>query len=253
MTRLLQEKTSNRQSYELKIEVLFYLGVKYVALKGFSSFDYNALLNLLWDYNGQVTNKYYKKEREAFNAFLKRLFDNTTAPFIFENELIYRAKKETYREFAILKEELVQYQVHYFKANVEISGLSEASLWLFWGTREHYTTPGPETKTVYNHWRFESAIIPELLRCLEEYNPFWFLKTSIYADMRNKQLVSIQPKILDVFKEPKQLRDLVQNHKNIDVDIKDDYLAFFDLCSEAGFEKFVEYAFTTSLKPENSD
>ncbi|SFF07525.1 KAP family P-loop domain-containing protein [Chitinophaga sp. CF118] len=251
--RILQEKAKTRACFELKLKSLFYLGARYVKEKGRHSFDYMALIDLLWNYDHIIDKRYYKKDENAYRLFVESLFEEAETPFVFPAEIIYNIKHDK-KEISVPTTVLVDFQVRYFMAHVAEHGLTKDASWMFWGIRDEYTEPAPgQPGYEIKHFRFEPPVIPFVKAALREHDPFEFLKLAIKYDMREKEIVAIHPELLAIFETPEEYRDLIIANTKINPDIKADFLAFFEACKEKDFNNWANYEFKTALKPERSD
>lgn len=251
LDRLLQQTLNYREEFELVISSIFHLGPKYVKLKGYTSFDYQSLIDKIWIYDEKVADKFYKNAHSEYETFLSTLFSAAPNPYIFQNELIYHIK-EGNQKIILSKDKLVYFQEMYIKKYVEKSGFTVDGVWLIWATKEHYSKPGPKEGTEYKLWRFEPCIISFLRESLREKDPATFLKEGIFRDTRNKNLVQIYSQVLELFESVDDLRELVENSNYLDSDIRTEFLDFFDRCKEVNFKEFIEFDFKTSLKPDDS-
>jgi len=252
-TRIFQEKPKSQEAFEFKMEALFYLGTKYIIEKGTRSFDYEAITNLLYNYNHHVDNLYYKKDENAYRLFVERLFENAESPYVFPAEIVYQVKHNKI-EISVPTSMLVNFQVRYFAAHIAEKGLTKDAVWMFWGIRDEYTEPAPgQPGYVTKHFKFEPQVVPVVKTALAKYDPFEFLKLSVKYDIRERTLVAIYPELLNIFDTPEELRNLVAVNTKINPEIKADYLAFFDACKEKAFVNWAQYEFKTALKPDKSD
>lgn len=248
LTRLLQENPLDKRNFEILIHALFYLGPKYVQKTSSRSFPYKDLINLLTDFRGEIVNQYYQTLRDDYFKFIASFFDTASPPYIFHNELIYEIK-HLKNEFIIPTDKLIAYQVIYFEKYINTYGLNNNGMWLFWGIREEYSLPAEQKDMVYNKWRFEATVIPKMKEYLQKKDPKYFLKGSIYSDMRSVNMATIHSEILEIFERPEELRTIVSKNPELDSKIKEEYLEFFDLCATHSFKQYIPYEFQTELKP----
>lgn len=251
--RLFQEKPQNKEGYEWKITSLFYLGSQYIKENGTTSFDFNDLIDELWNFDDRFVKQYYSNDSEAYASFIKDLFENASLPYLFENEIIYNVKRSI-REIVITKDHLTDFQVKYFKNHVETLGLTKEAMWLAWWTRYEGENPAPgQPGYVIKYWKFEDKIRPVLIESITNNNPYEFLKLSIEHDSRYDSASKIYIQILKLFEEPAYLRKLIEDNSFLNTEVKTDYLAFYDACEIAGFDKWATYPFKTSLQPKRND
>ncbi|WP_316835022.1 P-loop NTPase fold protein [Pedobacter nutrimenti] len=251
LTRLFQEKSTARDEFELIISGIFYLGPKYLEYKGYRSFDNQSLIDMIWDYEGLVTKKFYKDIPTAYQQFLKGLFENAPSPYNFHNQLIYDVKMGN-QKIGLENDELVSFQLRYLIDYIDRYGFTKDGLWLMWGIREHYNTPGPEPGKIYKHWRFELSIVEYLRKALQEKDPTQFLSDSIKTEMREKGIACIHPEILAIFENEDDLRKVAETNSFIAEDVRLEYLDFFDRCRLEDFDEYIVYDFKTILKPKRS-
>ncbi|RYJ44258.1 P-loop domain protein, KAP family [Flavobacterium beibuense] len=247
--RLLQIKAKTKQEFELQIESLFYVGSHYIVSDNRRTFDYQALVRLLWNHEHAIDKMYYRKETNGLGSFLTRLFTEAVHPYIFYHSLIYYIKEDK-TEVGIEKETLLAYQISYFKSHVEKEGLSEEAIYMFFGTKRDEFIPLPDdSKRGHMKTVIEKDMAVAIREVLPAYDPFYFLKHSIKYDMRNGNIYTISPQILEIFSSPAELRKVAETNSFIDETVRTEYLAFFDLSQANGFDKWTEYEFTTDLKP----
>ncbi|WPU96226.1 P-loop NTPase fold protein [Mucilaginibacter sabulilitoris] len=252
-TRLFQENVTDRVGFELKIAGIFYIGPKFVEQKGVTGFNYQALIELLYNYDNRLSNKYYGKSSTAYIPFLNGLFANAPFPYLFHNNFIHWVV-DGEQNIGINHGDLVNFQVSYFCEYVNLNGLTQDGMWLFWGVRKKFRVPEPGQRNAYRErWEFDPLIVPHILDFIARKDPLYFLKGSINADMGNKNTVAIHEQFILLFGKPEDLRLLVAGHTQIQNNVKEDYLAFFDACALSNFKNWVEYDFKTELKPERSD
>jgi energy-coupling factor transporter ATP-binding protein EcfA2 len=251
--RIFQFKATSRENYELKLQSLFYLGPKYIRDKAASSFDFQALTDLMWNYDQNVEKRYYKKDPGGFEAFLLKLFNQAMFPFMFESEVIYHISSGS-KAIPLSKETLGNYQAHYFSEHVSSSGITKAAVWIFWWTKVKTFVPLPnDPNRGIEHWHFKKEIVPITKRLLPLYDPFQFLKISIKSDMRNNDIFFLYSEILELFDDPEELRTIVAGHNIMEEKYKTDYLGFFDACKEKDFKDWATFEFKTDLRPKRSD
>lgn len=251
--RLFQEKPNNRESYELKIRSLFDIGPKYKRKENGRSFDLQALIDELWNVDDRHVRTYYKKEASLYVDFLESLFEQAPFPYLFHNEIIYHIKKGS-QDIGLSKDRLTDFSVQYFNKHVQQAGLSQDAMYLAWWTRHEYTIDFPGRRGyVTEHWRFEDKLVPGLKDTLSNTNPYQFLKYSIQHEHREENMNTIWEAIRNFFGSPEDLRYFVEDHPILDQEIKIEYLAFYDACVSAGFDRFATFEFKTSLKPARND
>lgn len=253
--RIFQEKTEHRSKFEFVIAALFYLGPKYVALNGVTSFDNPALLNKLWNIDGHLTRKYYNGNEQQYANFLNKLFVEAPSPYLFHNQLIFNLQKEPER-LPISHSQLMVYQINYFKGLVALEGLSKDALWIMWGAREYTLIPDPNkpgSGNVVRDWKFAEDIIPLIREYVRTKDPFYFLADSIERDITDTNSSMVSKKILGIFDTPQDLQKLAEESTFIPPDIKNEYLRFFDLCATVQFSRNVPFIFTTRLKYKRNE
>ncbi|OMP74970.1 P-loop NTPase fold protein [[Flexibacter] sp. ATCC 35208] len=251
--RIFQEKPKFRAGFELQIRSLFCLGTRYVKEKGRSSFDYDDLIELLWNYDNNVEKRYYANNANAYRVFVKSLFEEVEKPFIFPAKIIYHIKHGK-KEVGLALSMLIDYEVRYFREHVAEYGLTKEASWMFWGIRDEYTEPVPEQPGyVFEGFRIEPSLIPYVKAALQEHDPIAFLKMGIQYNSRDRELASIYPQLLEIFDTPEEYRDLVKENAKINPDIKADFLGFFAACREKEFKMEIRYPFKTVLKYEGED
>jgi energy-coupling factor transporter ATP-binding protein EcfA2 len=243
MIRLMQEDISkDRQHFEKVIRWIFSFGRTFVEKEGMFRFDYGALINKINDLGNHITDKLYKKDTVAYKNFISHLFNIATAPYIFENELIFNLKEKS-NDFIISKSELTLHQLSYFRNMAESGhGLSEETLWLFWGAREYdYTSEGSLI------WRFEPLLVEKMKDYLIDKDPKEFLKFSIQQNMRDRSLVIIIKEVIEMFTDPIEYRKLIENSQALSDNIRTEYLKLFDKLAEKDFNQYMEFELKTEL------
>jgi hypothetical protein len=249
MVRLMQEDISKDQRhFEQVIRWIFSFGRTYVEKEGMFRFDYNALVSKIYNYYNQITDSIYGKDTAAYADFIRHLFSIAQAPFLFENELIYHLKKKG-DHFVLPTTELTVHQLSYFSRMADSShGLSEDTLWLFWGAREYYTVPADERGAYYERWRFESGHVTKMKSYLASKDSKEFLKFSIEQDMRERSQVYIYKQIMEMFDGPSEYRKLIADNTLLNDDIKREYLELFDKLASTDFKQYVEMKLKTELR-----
>lgn len=250
LTRILKEDFSfNRTYFEKMVSAVFYIGPKYIEAQGKTSFPTEVLLRKIIDIQGTVINTVYKGNRESYTDFMTFLFNTATAPYLFQNEIIFKIKERYLTDFPISEEKLTEFQVNYF-ANMSDSGhgLSEDVMWLFWGIR--HKVEGPVSSDDFDGWTLDKTAIDTLKRRLTYKDMSHFLKNTIQK-YREQEFYMISKKILnEVFPSPEELRQAVVESNHTPEDVKEEYLRFFDACKNIDFAEPVEYEFLTILNPE---
>lgn len=252
--RLMQEEINkDRRHFEQVIRWIFSFGRTFVEKEGMFRVDYEGIVDKVYNYHNHTTDKVYKKDIGAYKDFINHLFNVSMAPFLFENELIYHLKKKG-EGFALSLDELTRHQYSYFTKMAESGhGLSEDTLWLFWGAREYYRVPADERGAYYERWRFEPKLVAKMKGYLAVKDPKEFLKFSIQQDMRDRSQVFIHKEVMEIFDEPAEYRKLIADNPALDDDIQREYLELFDKLAEKDFKQYVEMELKTELhKPERS-
>ncbi|WP_379093812.1 P-loop NTPase fold protein [Pedobacter sp. UC225_65] len=248
LTRLLQEdivKTS-RDYFENIVMALFYLGPRYILKKSTSSFPYIQLLDKIIDYSGLIAKNFYKKDEDEYRIFIRTFFKMAQPPFLFESQLIYHIV-ESKRPFIISTNELIEFQIQYFKSIVEtLHGLNENAVWLFWGIREYYELEHKTEKK--RNWKFVPDVIPILIKALKKNNITLFLKNTIERNIWENEMACINKHIIEMFETPQEFRQIVNDNIYIDDAIKKEYIELYDACEKINFSKMVSFTFKTELK-----
>lgn len=254
MTRFMQEDiTKDQRHFEQVIRWIFSFGRTVVEKDGMLHFDYESLVDKIYNYHNHITDKLYPKNVDSYKDFINHLFSVSMAPFLFDNELIYHLKKKG-SDFVVPVIELTAHQYSYFTQMATSGhGLSEDTLWLFWGAREHYRTPADETGAYYEHWRFEPEMAERMKVYLASKDPTEFLKFSIQRDMRERSHTFIYKQVLDMFEDKNDYRKLVAENPALDEVVRTEYLELFDKMAATDFKQYVEMEFKSVLyKPETA-
>jgi hypothetical protein len=252
MVRLMQENINkDRRHFEQVIRWIFAFGRTYVQKESKFSFDYEALVDKIYNYHNNTTDKLYKKDVDAYKRFIDHLFGTAIAPFLFENELLYHLKKKG-EGFVISLNEMTVHQYSYFTQMADSGhGLSEDTLWLFYGAREHHRVPADERGAYYEKWRFEPSLANKMKQYLADKDPKEFLKFSIQQDMRDRSQAFIHREVMEMFYAPAEYRSLVAENQALDDEIQKEYLELFDKLAETNFQQYAEIDLKTELhKPE---
>ncbi|WP_159454425.1 KAP family P-loop NTPase fold protein [Chitinophaga ginsengisegetis] len=249
LVRLMQEDISKDQyHFEKIVTCIFTFGRTFIEKEGFMRFDYDALINKIYNYDNAITNKLYKKDISSYTRFIKRIFDTASPPYLLENELIYHLKKKG-EGFVLTIPEMVTYQLSFFTRYAESGhGLDKDALWIFWGARESYREPAIESDGYYEQWRFEPLLVPKMKAYLNSKDPKEFLKFSIQHDRWTRPGAFIHKQVLEIFDTPSEYRKLVSENPALNADIKREYLELFDKCLAKDFKGYVEMEFKTELK-----
>jgi hypothetical protein len=254
MVRLMQEDINKDwRHFENVIRWIFSFGRTYVKKEGMFRFDYKAVVDKIYNYQNHITDKLYKKDTVAYKDFINHLFSVAIAPFLFENELIYHIKKRG-EGFVLSLAELTAHQYSYFTRMAGSGhGLSEDTLWLFWGAREYYRIPADEHGAYYEKWRFEPTLTIKIKQYLAVEDPKEFLKFSVDQDMRDRSRAGIHKEVMEIFDNPAEYRKLVADNPALNADIREEYLELLDKLTENDFKHYVEIEFKTELnKPERT-
>jgi hypothetical protein len=252
MTRLMQEDiTKDQHHFEEVIRWIFSFGRTVVEKDGMFHFDYESLVDKIYNYHTLITNKLYPKNARAYKDFINHLFSISMAPFLFDNQLIYHLKEKD-DEFVVPPSELTAHQYSYFtRMATSGHGLSKDTLRLFWGARERVSVD--DTGAYTKHWRFEPELASIMKVYLARIDPTEFLKFSILRDMPNRSLTFIHQQVLDMFNNKNDYRKLVAENPALDEVVRTEYLELFDKMAEADFKQYVEMEFKSVLyKPETS-
>jgi len=245
MVRLLQEDiTKDRRHFEQVLIWIFSFGRTFVEKEGMFRFYYTSLINKISNYGNHVSDSLYNKDTVAYTNFINDLFSNAQPPFLFENQLIFHLKEKN-SEFVLSKEKLTNFQYSYFYKMAESGhGLSKNTLWLFWGAR-NYSSEGVRDE---NGWKFEDALVLKMKSYLAKKDSKEFLKFSIKHELRDNSLCSISPQVIDMFDNPEEYRELVEENPELAEDIKIEYLEFFGKLALKNFKGVVEMEFETEIK-----
>lgn len=237
-TRLLQVEPTSRNDFELQICSLFYAGPNYVAAHGWTSFDNYALINILWDLEGRVSDKFYGGNRESYKEFLKNVLKDCHPPFLFEVGFLYDAKNSPGRDIVLTRNEMTKQQVAYFDAHVSNLGLTDEAMWILYSIRQTDNS---------DLWHFETEVLSLTKAIITTQDPINFLRYSISFDTRDKRKVRLDLHILEFFEDVKQFRNFVSEHKLLKDDVREDYLRFLDKCTTFGIRTLVDYIFIPAL------
>lgn len=248
MTRLMQEDiTKDKRHFEQVIRWIFSFGRTVIEKEGMFHFDYESLVDKIYNYQNHITDALYGKNVDDYKDFINHLFSVSLAPFLFENELIYHLKKKG-NDFVVPLIELTAHQCSYFTQMAASGhGLSEDTLWLFWGAREHYRVPADDSGAYYEHWRFEPDLVKRMKVYLVNKDSKEFLKFSIQRDMRDHSRTFIYKHVMDMFDDSAEYRKLVAENPEIDEEIRAEYLELFDKLAEKNFTEYVEMEFKSEL------
>lgn len=248
MVRLMQEDiTKDQLRFEEVIRWIFSFGRTFVEKTGMFHFDYEALVNKIYNYHNHITDTLYNKDNSPYKNFISHLFNGGMAPFLFENELIYHIKNKG-DDFVIPKTELTALQYSYFTRMAESGhGLSKDALWLFWGARDYYMVPADETGAYSKKWRFEPTLAVKMKDYLAVKDPTEFLKFSIQQDMQDRLRAYIHKEVMEIFDGPDEFRKLIADNSALDDDVRREYLEFFDKLAEKDFKEYVEIELKTEL------
>lgn len=248
MTRLMQEDIlTDRLHFETVIRWIVSFGQTFVKKEGKFRFDFESLVDKIYDYGETISIKLYKKDSENYRRFIDQLLSTSQPPFQFENELIYHLKQRG-GDFVLSNSELAALQLSYFTQYAETShGLNEEVLWIFWGAREYYTFPADSSGAQDKLWRFEPDLAAKMKIFLVNKDPKEFLKFSINYDMRERSRASIYKEVLEMFADPAEYRKIVAENPLLDEEIRQEYLELFDKLVVNDFKQYVEMEFKTPL------
>lgn len=246
--RLLQLKVLSRSEFELKIKSLIYLGPKYASQEGLRNFIFDSLVDLLWDTEYNTNLKFYKADLIAFKSLVKNLFEEASFPYLFHNELIYHIRKGG-RNFPLSDQELTDIQIKYFEFHLEKDGLSDDAVYIFyWTSYVKFEPLINDSSRGHKRHTIKDKMADLIVKVLPLHDPTNFLKMSIHSDFREKTMHTINWTFLNLFDNPKELREIVFGNNKISKDVKEEYLEFFDICQVNGFERYTEFEFKTELK-----
>jgi hypothetical protein len=161
--------------------------------------------------------------------------------------------KEKGDAFVLGKEQLVDHQLSYFTKLAETNhGLSEDVMSLFWSAKVKFKVNIEPSGAYQLDWRFEPNLTQKMKQYLNHKDPKEFLKGSINYGFRESGYASIYPQFIDIFSTPEEFKNIVEKNKELDDDIKQEYLQFFDRCQEVSFSHQVQMEFKTELKSVES-
>ncbi len=252
--RVIQLNVFDREKFELQVNALCYLGPKYAKQEGLRSFPFDSLVSLFWNNSYNPNIAYYNNKPEAFKACAEAIFDSAPFPFLFQNELVYHIRQDG-RPFVLSNEELVDYQIGFFRKHLQKDGLSEDAVYIFfWTAYEKFEPLAHDASKGHKYWYIEDKMAEEIKKALLDYDPIHFLRMSIQADFREKSYFTINRRILKIFQDPLELRKIVADNNFLDEAARSEYIEFFDACKENDFFKYSEYNFKSELrkKPETS-
>jgi len=250
--RLFQVKAQNREEYELQVQGLFYSGIFFIQEHELRRFDYEALLNLLRNFEHDRDKKYYQKDESSFNAFVEKQFNDAGYHYRFLHELTYHAKKSSRTHLS--KAQLVTLQLHYFNEYVKQSGLTyDAVHMLYWTSTERFV-PSVKDKERGQNLRYIEPEMAVLFKTIfPHYEPTQFLRYSIEYEMREAGIYRIYREIIEMFNDPEDLRTLVAANNYLDVVVKEEYLSFLDSAKMNGFKQWTEFEFKTALRRDQDN
>ncbi len=241
----------NKEHFELLIKSIFHLGVVYQKKKTGYSFDFNALIDLLWNFNGMPAQRFYKNDVNQYKNLLHLLFNKAPFPFSFQSELIWHINSES-QKTPLSQKELVDYQIIYFCEYVHQKGLDEMAISLMWKIRIRKAILDSTGKAIDREFVFAEELKPHLIDFLSIYDPTEFLKGIIKKEHAGKGF-KIYPQLISLFSDPEELRLLVKNGNKIKVEIKEEFLDFFDQLQNNDFQSYIPFEFETELKPKSND
>lgn len=249
MVRLMQEDISkDRAHFENVISWIFSFGRTFVAIEGMFRFDYQGLADKIYNYHNVITDKFYKKDKSAYVTFIDHLFRTAQAPYLFENELLFLIKKQ-HGDFVLSNSKMIVHQLSYFTDMAESGhGLSEDTLWLFWGARENYRVPVDDKGGFQERWHFEPELAKKMKLYLASKDPKEFLKFSLERDIRESTFCFISNHVIEIFNDPAEYRKLVEENPELEDEIRKEYLELIDKLAAKEFKEYVEMDFKTELK-----
>lgn len=252
MTRLLQEDIStDRDYFENVISWIFAFGKTFVEKEGMFKFDYQSLIDKLYNYDETIIDRFYRKDPEFYTRFIQDRFSSAPLPFLFENELIYKLKEKD-DGFILPISELTNFQLDYFTRYAETDhGLNENVLWIFWGARKYNKVIVDQSGGYQVEWEFEPELVKKMKIYLTKKDPTEFLKFSIESKPFDPSHASIYRQVLNMFDDPNELRKVVEQNQLLKDETKSEYLEFFDELAKVDFKEYVEVDFKSdSLKKE---
>ncbi|RZJ92381.1 MAG: hypothetical protein EOO20_01950 [Chryseobacterium sp.] len=236
LTRLLQENFAiKRYEYEKLVNSIFYLGPLYIKKEGAYNFPYQALIDIISNYHNQRVDLTYSKEPQDYQNYIESLFDHALADFVFHNEIIYHLKEKSLDNFPLSYDDLVAYQVSYFSRMVSSGhGFSKSSIQLLWSIRKKVNIPF-SSGGYKPSWAFEPGIGDILKAQLPLHEIDLFLKSTIKSDGKMSGMASIHNQVIALFDDPAILRDIVENHTNLNEEYRREYLSLFDRLHAVSF------------------
>lgn len=247
--RIFQFKPSNASEFELIVRSLFYLGPLYAEKEGLRRFQFDSLIDLLWNSPYNANFNFFRHDPSYLKSLMNELFEGSY-PFLFKNEMMYHIRKST-RDFPLSDEELTGWQIRYFNAHLERDGLSADAVYIFyWTSDEHLDTAyANDRENRKQRWVKEKMAL-RVLEILPQFDLLNFLIMSIHTDFREKTSHKVNRAIFNLFAEPSEFRNAVSSNAKTTRAVKNEFLRFFDACAKNGFERYTEFEFKTDLKNE---
>lgn len=237
-----------KEEFELLIKSLFQIGPLYKDGGNNYNFDYDALIDLLWNYKGMPAERLYRDNPERYTTLLKNLFLNAYFPFQFQCEVIARLN-EGGRKVPLSQKELIDYQIIHFGEYVRIMGLDATAMDIMWTIRIKKEILGSDGKVIDKELRFVEELKPIIQEYLADYDLLDFLRGCIKKE-HGINGYTIYPAMIDLFESHQMFYNLVSSSEKTTNEVKNEFLDFYDRLINNGFEQPVEFDFKTELKPK---
>ncbi|WP_190242504.1 KAP family P-loop NTPase fold protein [Hymenobacter lapidiphilus] len=197
-----------------------------------NGYDKDDLRNKISDHENRISNKYYSKDKVAYQEFIRNLFLSAKHPFRFESDFIESINSYFSDGFPLATEESHSIALGYFNQHCNVSESLTRDTWELYHNCK------------YKSWsRHGSTIHEEGRKTIEGSRSIFieFIKTKVYTDfirdITNKEHRSMDEKytvsdiVTDIFGSWNDFKPLVHNNKDLN--------SFTSLFSDF-YDKFVE-------------
>ena len=195
--RLFMTHATNRTEFELLVKAIFHIGPAYLKVNKGYTFDYDALIDLLWNFEGMPAERFYKGKEKEYSCFLDTIFDKAPFPYLFHSRLIHEIINDG-RKIPVNINAFINYQIIYFYEYVNNKSLDTTAISLMWTMRKKKIYVNEVNNVRNEEYLFVDEVKPHILEFVRTHELTEFIKGSIKRE--GGQGYCIYPAILDIFK-----------------------------------------------------
>ena len=238
----------NQKDYEKIIKAIFHLANKeaqHADLKGFMfSFDCHNLMRKIIDFATSIERGHMSVESDAWHKeFISKIFESASVSYCFECRFVSFLLQWYLEGFPLNQKELEKQMIQYLrtycssvvKFDATILGLFDSCKVVDWD------------KSSGNYKAQPERILKEATVILKDFivNKDFegFLRAITFKDRDNKGYYMISKKIPNIFDDWSGFHVFLEQHKNGNPQLVEEYLKFFDKNEKSGFNDPVQFDF----------